>query len=118
MATPGPAPRPPPGSPVGHETDGPAACASTRGAPRPVPGGPLAPLPSGRPAPSAGAPRSPQPPPGPQGRGPVAAGARPGPRARPALQPEALDDDRTIRRLVFDLAWPVIVQNLLETAVG
>lgn len=31
---------------------------------------------------------------------------------------EDLDDDRTIRRLVFNLAWPVIVENLLQTAVG
>ena len=31
---------------------------------------------------------------------------------------EALDDDRAIRRLVFNLAWPVIVENLLQTAVG
>ena len=30
----------------------------------------------------------------------------------------ALDDNRTIRRLVFGLAWPVIVENLLQTAVG
>ena len=30
----------------------------------------------------------------------------------------ALDDNRSIRRLVFGLAWPVIVENLLQTAVG
>lgn len=36
----------------------------------------------------------------------------------PAIQPEQLDDDRAIRRLVFNLAWPVIVENLLQTAVG
>ena len=30
----------------------------------------------------------------------------------------ALDDNRAIRRLVFGLAWPVIVENLLQTAVG
>ena len=34
------------------------------------------------------------------------------------VPPEALDDDRAIRRLVFHLAWPVIVENLLQTAVG
>ncbi|HEX2035118.1 MAG TPA: MATE family efflux transporter [Chloroflexota bacterium] len=30
----------------------------------------------------------------------------------------ARDDDSTIRRLVFNLAWPVIVEQLLQTAVG
>ena len=34
------------------------------------------------------------------------------------MPPEALDDDGAIRRLVFNLAWPVIVENLLQTAVG
>jgi multidrug resistance protein, MATE family len=34
------------------------------------------------------------------------------------IPPEGLDDDRTIRRMVFGLAWPVIVENLLQTAVG
>jgi putative MATE family efflux protein len=33
-------------------------------------------------------------------------------------RPQPLDDDRTIRRLVVHLAWPVIVENLLQTAVG
>jgi len=36
----------------------------------------------------------------------------------PRIDPEALDDDRAIRRLVFNLAWPVIVENLLQTLVG
>ena len=40
------------------------------------------------------------------------------PSQRPAIPAEVLDDDRAIRRLVFNLAWPVIVENLLQTAVG
>ncbi len=32
--------------------------------------------------------------------------------------PEQRDDDRSIRRLVFELAWPVIVEQLLQTALG
>lgn len=47
-----------------------------------------------------------------------AAGRAPGLRAVAAVAPEQLDDDRTIRRLVFNLAWPVIVENLLQTAIG
>lgn len=42
----------------------------------------------------------------------VAVAAPAGPPAPP------LDDDRAIRRLVFTLAWPVIVEQLLQTAVG
>lgn len=38
--------------------------------------------------------------------------------APPAASVAPLDDDRTIRRLVFNLAWPVIVEQLLQTAVG
>ncbi|MAG34658.1 MAG: MATE family efflux transporter [Dehalococcoidia bacterium] len=44
---------------------------------------------------------------------PAAAGA-PGPTGIAA----ELDDNRAIRRTVFGLAWPVIVENLLQTAVG
>jgi MATE family multidrug resistance protein len=56
------------------------------------------------------------PPPGqPSAAGKSGFAGRPG---IPALTAEALDDDRTIRRLVFNLAWPVIVENLLQTAVG
>ena len=38
--------------------------------------------------------------------------------ARSTPAPAVLDDNRSIRRLVFGLAWPVIVENLLQTAVG
>ena len=38
--------------------------------------------------------------------------------ARSTTTPAARDDNRTIRRLVFGLAWPVIVENLLQTTVG
>ena len=49
---------------------------------------------------------------------PPAATNEPLPTRGPAVPLEALDDDRAIRRLVFNLAWPVIVENLLQTAVG
>ena len=50
----------------------------------------------------------------PQGRGDLASDVP----ARSTPAPAVLDDNRSIRRLVFGLAWPVIVENLLQTAVG
>jgi putative MATE family efflux protein len=53
----------------------------------------------------------------PGGQAGAGAGAG-GAAAATAVAAPALDDDASIRRLVFNLAWPVIVEQLLQTAVG